>query len=105
LRPAAVDHFLRAPLDLGVAALHGIEVERLLVRPRIHARRRASAETDAHARPAELDEQRPRRDLLLARLRGRDVAHPAGDHDGLVIAAPLTRDALLEGTEVAREIG
>jgi len=42
-RPAAIDDFLRAPLDLGVAALHRVEVEVGRVGARRHRRGRAAA--------------------------------------------------------------
>src|SRR6185503_14008226 len=32
-------------------------------------------------------------------------AHAAGDHDGLVVAAYLSRDLLLEGAEIAGQVG
>src|SRR5690606_2902990 len=97
--------FLRAPLDLGVAALHRIEIEILLVGAGVHARSRAAAQPDQHSRAAELYQQRT---LGYFRFRGvdrRDVAHAACDHDRLVIAAHLVADALLESAEVAGEIG
>ena len=34
--PAAVDHFLRAAFDFGVAALYGVEVQRRVVRAGVH---------------------------------------------------------------------
>ena len=34
--PAAVDDFLRAPFDFGVAALHGVEVQIRAVAARVH---------------------------------------------------------------------
>ena len=48
--PAAVDHFLRAALHLGVAALHRVEVEVGGVGAGRHRRRRAAAHADQHAR-------------------------------------------------------
>ena len=41
--PAAVDDFLRATFDFGVAALYGVEVQRRIVRAGIHGRSRATA--------------------------------------------------------------
>ena len=90
-RRAMVDDLLRAALDLGVAALHRIEVELGGVGAGRHRARRAAAHADAHARPAELDQQRAGRELDLVRLRRGDRAQAAGDHDRLVIAAPLRR--------------
>ena len=55
-RPARVDDLLRAPLHLGVAALHGCEVELGLAGAAALRRRRAAAETDQHRGAAEHDE-------------------------------------------------
>ena len=104
-RPAAVDHLLRTPLHLGVAALHRVEVQIFDVAARAHARGRAAAEADEHARPTELDQRRTGDQRQLAHLRLRDITHAAGDHDRLVIAALLARRRLLEGAEVAEQIG
>ena len=49
-RPAAVDHLLGAALDLGVAALHRVEVEIGRVRPGRHRRRGPAAHADEHRR-------------------------------------------------------
>src|SRR5206468_4019759 len=103
--PAMVDDLLRATLDLRVAALHRIEVERGRIRAGRHRARRAAAHADAHARPAELDQQGAGGELDLVRLRGRDAAQAAGNHDRLVIAAPLPGHVLLVDAEVAGEIG
>ena len=61
-RPAVVDDLLRAALDLGVAALHRVEVERGGVAAGGHRARGAAAHADAHARAAELDQQRAGRE-------------------------------------------
>ena len=65
-RPAMVDDLLRAALDLGVAALHRIEVELGGVGAGRHRAGRAAAHADAHAGAAELDQQRAGRELDLA---------------------------------------
>jgi hypothetical protein len=49
-RPAPVDHLLGPALDLGVAALHGIEVELAVLVPVAMRGGRAAAHADAHAR-------------------------------------------------------
>ena len=112
-RHAVVDDLLRTALDLGVAALHRIEIELGCVGAGRHRARRAAAHADAHAGAAELDQQGAGRELDLVRLRGRDRAEAAGDHDRLVIAAALAADALLARaswhgllihTEVAEQI-
>ena len=56
-RPAVVDDLLRAALDLGVAALYRIEVERRRIGAGRHRTRSAPAHADSHARAAELDQQ------------------------------------------------
>ena len=56
--PAAVDHLLRAPLDLRVAALYRIEVEIGEIDTGRHRRCGAAAHADQHPRPAELNEHR-----------------------------------------------
>ena len=104
-RPATIDHLLAAALHLGVAALDRVEVEVGGVGAGIHARRRAAAQADRHARAAELHQRRAHRHVGLERLVGTDVAQPAGDHDRLVEAAHAARDFLLIGTEVTGQIG
>jgi hypothetical protein len=84
--PALVDDFLRAALDLGVAALHRIEVERGGVGAGRHRAGGAAAHADAHARAAHLHEQGAGRELDLVGEVVADRAQAARDHDGLVIA-------------------
>ena len=84
--PAAVDDLLAAALHLGVLALHGGEIEPLVTAPRCAGGRGAAAETDEHCRSAEHDEAGARRDGGLPDLVRADVADPARDHDGLVVA-------------------
>ena len=103
--PAAVDDLLGAPLHLGVAPLHRIEVQVLGIGARVHARRGAPAHPDQHSRTAEVHEQGPGRDRVLPRVRGADVAEPARDHDRLVVAADDSVLFHLERAEVAGEIG
>ena len=100
-----VDHLLRAALDLGVAALHRVEVERGGVAAGGHAARRAAAHADAHARAAELDQQRAGGEFFLVRLRVAHGAEAARDHDRLVIAALHAGHLLLVDAKVAAEIG
>ena len=59
-RPAGVDDLLRAALHLGVAALHGREVEFLAAGAAPLRGGRAAAEADQHRRPAEQHERRAR---------------------------------------------
>src|SRR5207247_9184368 len=93
-RPAVVDDLLRAALDLRVAALHRIEVERRGVSACGHRARRAAAHADAHARAAELNQQGAGAEGQLVRLCVADGADTAGDHDRLVVAAPPPGRAL-----------
>ena len=108
--PAAVDHFLRTPLHLRVAALHRREVEVLGVAASAHRAGGAAAEADQQAGAAELDEEDAGRELFrLEALVGGDRAEAAGDHDRLVVAAHAGRsvgvgDRLLVGAEVAGEV-
>ena len=103
-RPAPVDHLLRAPLNLRVAALDRVEVEIRGVRAGRHRRSRPATHTDEHARAAQLDQQRAGRDVGLVRVLRLDVAEASGQHDGLVVAAHDAGRRLLERAEVAREV-
>ena len=102
---AVVDDLLGPALDLGIAALHRIEIELGCVGAGGHRAGGAAAHADPHARPAQLQQQRAGRELDLVRLRSGDRPEAAGDHDRLVIAAPLAADRLLVDAEVAAEIG
>ena len=104
-RSASVDHLLGPALDLGVAALHRIEVQRLGVAAGRHRTGRAAAHADAHARPAKLHQQRAGAKLQLVGLTCADRTQPASDHDGLVVAALNAGHRLLEDPEIARQIG
>ena len=84
---AMVDHLLRAPLHLRVAALHRVEVQRFGVGPCGHRTCCAAAHADAHARPAELQQQAARGKSQLMRLALVDGSQSSGDHDRLVVAA------------------
>ena len=102
--PAPVDHFLRAPLYFGVAPLHRIEIQVLRIGARAHAGSRAAAHSDQHARSAELDQQRPRRQPRLGRLRIGNIPDAAREHDRLMVAALEAGHLLLERAEVAGEV-
>ncbi len=103
--PAAVDDLLGAPLHLGVAPLHRIEVQILRIGAGVHARRGAPAHPDQHSRTAEVNEEGPGCDRPFVSVRSVDVAESARDHDRLVVAADDSFGFHLEGAEVAREIG
>ena len=101
---AGVDDLLAAPLHLGIAPLHGVEVEILGVAAGIHRRGGSATEADAHGGPAELHEQRARRHRLLADEAAADRAHAAGDHDRLVVAAQRAGHLLLVGAKEPAEL-
>jgi len=99
-RPTAVDHFLRTPLDLGVAALYGCKVEIGAGGAAAHGRGGATAQADEHGRTAQHNNLRAHGHFALLNIRPADIAQAARDHDGLVIAAHaagiITRHVLLE---------
>ena len=102
--PAAVDHFLGAALHFRIAALYRVEVQVFGIGAGIHAGCRATAQTDEHARSAQMDQQRAGGELLFEAVGGVDVAHPARQHDGLVVAAHLACAFFLERAEITRQI-
>ena len=99
--PAAVDHLLRAALDLGVVALHRVEIERLDVRPRAHRRGGAAAHADEKTGAAQMNQQGSDGKRLLMRVLRPKAAEATRKHDRLVIAAV----AVLEDAEVAAKVG
>ena len=103
--PAAVDHFLRAPLDFGVAALHRVEIQIGLVGAGVHARSRAAAQADEHAGAAELDEQCAFGDFVFMRLLRLNATQAAGEHNRLVVAAHLALILFFKGAEIAQKVG
>ena len=82
---AGVDDLLAATLHLGVAPLHRIEIQRLIVAAGAHRGGGAAPETDAQRGAAELHDQRPGHEFALVDLAAADVAHAARKHDRLVI--------------------
>ena len=100
-----VDDLLGPTLYLRVAALHGIKVQRRGVGARGHGTGRTAAHADAHARPAQLHQQRARRKHFLVGLPLGDLPQAASDHDRLVKAAHHPGHGLFEGAEVARQVG
>ena len=104
--PAAVDHFLRAPLHFRVAALHRGEVEVFRIGAGTHRAGSTAAEADQQAGAADLHEEHAGPELLfLEALVGGDGAEAAGDHDRLVVAAHDAVDRLLVSAEIAGEVG
>src|SRR5690606_35988541 len=74
-----------------------------------HRGRRTAAQTDEHGRAAEHDQLGAYGNLPFLHMLGADVAHAAGEHDRLVVAAHFRAargaDRLLEGAEVAVQVG
>ena len=104
-RPALVDDLLCAALDFRVAALHRVKVQRRGVLARGHGAGGAAAHADAHARPAQLHQQRAGRKGDFLRLPGVNRSQAAGHHDRLVVAALHARHGLLVFAEVAQQVG
>jgi hypothetical protein len=106
--PALIDDFLRAPLNLRVAALDRSEIQVFRARAAADGRRRATAETDQHRRAAEHDDFRAGRNDRLFHVHAPHVADTARDHDGLVITTQRrARRRLcfhLERAEVAENV-
>jgi hypothetical protein len=102
--PAAVDDLLRAPLHLGVAALHRVEIEVGEVGAGAHRGGRAAAHADQQPGPAELHDQRAGGLLGLGGLPRIDVADAARQHDRLVVAAHHAAAGGLERAEVAAQV-
>ena len=102
--PAAVDDFLRAAFNFGVAALYGVEVQRGIIRACIHGRSRAAAQADKHTRTTQLDQQCAFGDFVFVCLLCLNAAQTAGNHNWFVIAANLTVEFFFKSTEVAQEV-
>src|SRR5690606_15467305 len=102
--PAAVDDLLAATFHLRVFALHRGEVQVRGAGAGGHGGGRAAAQADEHGRTAEDDQLAADRDVLLLDMLFTDVAHAAGQHDRLVVAAHFLAAGavhrLLEGAEV-----
>ena len=105
LRPAMVDNLLRTALDLGVATLHRVKVELGRVGARGHGAGRTAAHTNAHARAAQLDQQRACGEFDFLGELGVNDAQATRDHDGLVVATVHARNGLLVLAEVAQQVG
>jgi len=102
-RPTGVDHFLRTPLHLRIAALDGIEIEIRGIGTGRHRRRGAATHADPHAGAAKLNQQATGRQVIFLRMLVRDAADAAGDHDRLVITVHRAADVLFIGTEKAAQ--
>ncbi len=102
--PAGVDDFLTAPLQFRIGTLHRSEIQLDGAAAGGHARRRATAETDQHRRPAQHDELCARRHRLFMHVAVADVAVAAGQHHRLVIAADRTVvEPSLKAAEITRQ--
>ena len=97
------DDFLRTALNLRVAALYRIKIQRRVVRARRHRAGRAATHADAHAWPAQLNQQAARRKCDFLRQLVVYRADATRNHDGLVIAALHACDFLLKAAEIARQ--
>ena len=105
-RPAAVDHLLAAPLDLGVVALHGREVEILGRRALGERARGTPTESDQKRRTAKHDQRGAIRHLRLLDVTGAHRADTARQHHRLVITTHHTaRFEVLVRPEVAEDRG
>ena len=104
-RRAVVDDLLRAALDLGVAALHGVKIQLGRILARGHGAGRAAAHADAHAGAAQLHQQRTGGEFDLLRELRVNAAQAARNHDGLVVAARHTGHGLLVFAKVPRQVG
>ena len=101
---AGINHLLRTALHLRVASLHGIEVELEVVLTGLNRGGRATPEANAHARPTQLNQQRPHWNARLVHLLVGDDPHPAREHDGLVIAPVAVAVVQFETSKVARQV-
>ena len=105
--PATVDDFLAATLHLWVFALYGSEVQVGRAGAGGHGGSSTAAQADQHRRAAEHDQLGADQDLAFLDVFFTDVAHAAGQHDWLVVAAYFIAtwrgDGLFEGTEVTSE--
>ena len=91
LLPAAIDNLLCAALHLGIAALHGREIEVCGRGTGTDRRGRTAAQTDEHGGTAQHDDLRARRAIMFLHMIAAHIAEAARDHDGLVVAARATR--------------
>ena len=80
---AARDDFLRAPLHLGVVALHRIKIEIGVVFAAADGRRAAAAHSDSHARAAQMNDERARRERFFADIFWADFGEAARQHQRL----------------------
>ncbi len=109
LQPALVDDLLRAALDFGVTALHGVEVQICRIGTGSHGTGRAAAHADTHSGATELHQQAPSGKLDFVGLCGINHTQAAGNHDGLVVAAlhriNVADRRLFVFAEVAQQVG
>ncbi len=107
-RPAAVDHFLAAPLHFGVVALDAGKIELLVSQAACHGTGGAAPKPDQHGRPSQHDKLVAGIDGALLNMIGPDVAESPGEHDRFVVTAQLRPVASghlrLERAEVAVDI-
>ena len=87
---ATVDHLLTTAFHFWVAALDGVKVEGFGLGACADRGGCTAAEADLHRGAAELKNECSRWNGLFVDVLALHVAHTAGDHDWLVIAAVLT---------------
>ena len=103
--PTAIQHLLASALHLRITSLNRIKIERFSIGAGIHARCRTATQADQHGRSAQLNNQRARWNFTFMDMAGINIAHAASQHDRLMIAAKITLNLLLIGTEIAADIG
>ncbi|KAI0558444.1 phosphoribosylformylglycinamidine synthase [Gracilaria domingensis] len=86
---ARAQHAVHLLRHLGVAALHGVEVEVGAVVALHHAGGGAAAHADAVRGAAHLDDEQPHAGAPLAGVAMVHVPHAAGEHDGLDVLSAL----------------
>ena len=95
-----VDDLLGAALNLGVAALHGIEIQGHAVAATGQGTGSTPAHANAHAWAAELNQQGAGGEFNFSGELALHHAYAASDHDGLVVAALHAVDHLLVFAEI-----
>ena len=100
-----VDHLLGSSLNLGVATLHRIKVQGLVVHATAHGARCTTAKANSHARPTYLKQQSPRGIKHLFDQLSVNAPQATRNHDGLVVAALNTVDPLLILSKETQQIG
>ena len=108
-RPAAIDHFLTAPLHFRVTPLHRGKIQVFRTLAGRHGRRRTAAQANQHGRTTQQHNRCARRHMNFFDMLHAHIAVATGQHNRLVIAANLVainpRAYFLKGAEVTINIG